>query len=117
LHAELLGVQACLQAARQLVLRARGELLEPDLEALVLVAAERLAGALDDRALLGDLLAHVRERARLRRRERNLHAAAEVDAEVEPLAEDRSEADRDRRDGDREPESAVAGDVDPLPAG
>src|SRR5581483_907830 len=116
LDAELLRVQVRLQAARQPVLLARRELLQADLEALVLVAAGRLAGALDDRPLLRDVRADARERDGLRRRERDLNAAAEVDAEVEALAEDGAEADRDRDHREREPEPAAAGDVDALPA-
>src|SRR5205814_1889146 len=97
-------------------LLARRQLAQADLEARVAVCAGDLAAALDDRALLGDLLANLAERGRLRRRERDLHAALEVDAEVQALERDRADAQDDRGDREDEPEPPPPRDVDPLPA-
>ncbi len=63
------------------------QLLEPDLEAAVALGAGHLAAALDDGIATADrrrLRADLRERRRLVGLERDLHAALEVDAEVQP---------------------------------
>ena len=59
---------------------------------------------------------HVLERDRLRSLERELRAALEVDAEVEPLDSDRDDRDRHHDAGDREPDPPPADVVDLQPA-
>ena len=108
-----------LEVARELVLLGRRQRLHPHLEVLVLVAADGLAAALDDGVawpMLARLGARTSvERDGLRRLERDLRAALEVDAEVQALDAERTDRDRDDRAGDREPEVAAAHEVDLQP--
>ena len=93
--------------------------LRADLEAPVGIPADCLAAPLDDGALLTDdgrLLADVRDGDGLRRRELDLCAALELDAEVEPLDHQRDHAQADGDQREDEPEPPPADDVNPLPA-
>src|SRR5207253_2056012 len=74
--------------------------------------------SLDDGVAVADrrgLVAYLRDRNGLRRRERDLHAALEVDAEVQALEDQRDDADADRRQGEDEPQPAAPDDVPALP--
>ena len=90
-----------------------------DPELPVRPARQRVAGSLDLRAALTGPLrrlgAHLFERGRLRRRQRDLRAALEVDAEVQAVEPDR--ADREHQDDARHREPAVpqADEVAPDP--
>ena len=109
LDAERLGVDVLVRPFVSWSCCGRAELLEADLEALVRVGAGRLAAALDDRVAAADrgsLVAHLRQRHRLRRLERDLHAALEVDAEVQSLDRDRDDA---QADGDERDDEVRAG--------
>src|SRR4029079_1263422 len=88
------------------------------LEALVLIAAYSPTATLDNRLLAepGRLRADRRQRGGLRRRERDLRAALEVDPEIEALHGKRADRDHDDRARDREPEVALAHEVDLQPA-
>ena len=86
LRAELLRVHLALQERGQLGLLGGRQLLQADLEALVPVAVRRFAAPLDDRVAAADrrrLGAHGCQRGRGLRGEGDLHAAFEVDAEVQ----------------------------------
>jgi hypothetical protein len=109
-----------LELVPQLPTDRRGERLGPELEALVLPVG-RGAAALDDRLrqarvdALG-VAAHVVHELRLRRLERDLRPALEVDAEVQAAHAERDDRNRDHAARDREPEPALAHEVDLEPA-
>ncbi len=70
-----------------------------------MTASARLESTSDEHA------AHVVRRGRLLQRDVDARAALEVDALVEPVDDQRAEADQDRHAGDREPEHLAAGEV------
>ncbi len=107
------------EPVREPILLGGLEVLDPDLEARVGVRPGELAATLDDRVVRAGCRRRVpdlRERDGVRRRERHLDAALEVDPEVEAPddEEQHGEADRDQRDD--EVEAPAGDDVDPLPA-
>src|SRR5215216_5438087 len=101
-------LEPVLQLGGDLRLLGLRQLFRPDLEARVLPVG-RLSAPLDDRVALAELArsaAHLLERLGLLRREVDLRAALEVDAEIQ--AADGERADSDRHDGGRDPEPDVA---------
>src|SRR5205085_3805695 len=99
-------------------LRALGQRLRPDLELLVRIAVAR-AAPLHDGVAVTDrrhLAPDLRERLVLRRLERDLRAALEVDPEVQAPDAERGGPDHDDHARDREPEVAPAHEVDLQPA-